>query len=373
MTKVLENAARAVVYTGPEKFEMREFPFPDLGDGDMLVEVELAGVDGSEIHMFHGELEPLNKNAPVIFGDEIIGKVVAAGKDACANRGIKVGDRIVVESRWSCDTCRYCKQGQYYLCRTYGQWNGYGAHSVAESPHLWGGYATHVYVPQVALTYPIPEALPPKAALISCSLLANSARWSMLVEAGPGTNVVVVGPGPQGIGCALAASHAGARVIVVGLEKDAERLRFCSEFGKVETEFFTKGQSATELAAAIQEKYGEIDSVIETAGATSAKELAFEVVRPTGIVANISLPLPQTQPFNWLQALMKELTILNPMSHPHFVDKGLALGASLLEKGLDVGEMVSDVFPLDRAEQAIRTAAYEYGNSALKVVIDPKI
>lgn len=111
-----ETTARGAVYTAPETIEIREFPLPEVGAEDMLVEVQLAGVDGSDIHMLRGELPEFNDLAPVIMGDEIVGEIAKIGDEAAAQRGLAVGDRVIVEAKWPCHDCDACRSGQYYAC-----------------------------------------------------------------------------------------------------------------------------------------------------------------------------------------------------------------------------------------------------------------
>lgn len=368
----MEATARAVVYESAEVFTIREFPLPEISGGDMLVRVALCGVDGSELQQFRGKAAWIERIRPVIFGDEIVGHVAAIGEEAAKARGLKVGDPVIVESRWPCAGCPCCDGGQYYLCRNNPMGRGYGSISSDEAPHLWGGYATHVYVPAGALTYRVPDGLTLPQALLGCSTLANSVHWTRQVEAGPGRTIAVIGPGPQGLGCALAAAEAGARVALIGLARDEARLTLAGQLCDVETFAIRPDESGDAVAERVGAVMGDIDAVIEVAGAQPAKELALKLVRHTGTIAHVSLAHPGVQPVDWVAMLMKEVRMLNPVSHPHAVEAGLDLAARLLARGVDVGTLVSHVFPLDRATDAIRTASYETpGDAPIKVALDP--
>lgn len=369
----MAETARAVVFEAPETFVLRDIPLPDLGPDDLLIRVGLCGVDGSELHMFRGELPWFNERIPIIFGDEIVGTVAAIGDRAKETRKLEIGDRVAVEARWPCNDCRYCAQGQYYLCANNAAGRGYGTISAKESPALWGGYATHTFVPKEALVYRLPAVLDDRAALVSCSLLANSMRWTEQAGAVAGSTLAVIGPGPQGLGCALVAADIGAKVVLIGLERDAGRLEFAKSLGNIETVTIPDGEDVGAVIDRILAILGEVDAVIETAGAAAAKELAFKLVRPTGRVAQVSLPFPLIQSVDWLQLLMKEVTVVNPVSHPHFVAAGLTLGADLLARGIDVGSFISHVFPLEGAAEALRTASYQSGQMPIKIALDPAL
>jgi len=368
------GTARAVVYEGPEVFTPKEIPLPEITGGDMLVKVALCGVDGSELQQFRGKAAWIERIKPVIFGDEIVGHVEAIGDQAAKVRGLKVGDAVIVESRWPCAGCPRCDGGQYYLCKNNPMGRGYGSISSDEAPHLWGGYATHIYVPAAALVYRVPEELTLPQALLGCSTLANSVHWTRQVDAGPGRTIVVIGPGPQGIGCALAATEAGAKVALIGLARDAARLELAEQFCDVKTFAIGPDDTLDAVAARVDEALGDVDAVVEVAGAQPAKDLALKLVKHTGTIAHVSLAHPGVQPVDWVQMLMKEVRVLNPVSHPHAVEAGLDLAANLLRRGVDVGSLVSHTFSLDQATDAIQTASYEKpGDSPIKVALDPTL
>ncbi|MET0886212.1 MAG: zinc-binding dehydrogenase [Mycetocola sp.] len=337
----------------------------------MVIETILCGVDGSEIHMFRGEFDWLNTRAPVIFGDEIIGRVSALGEGTGETRKLRIGDRVVIEARWTCGDCRTCNAGQYYLCERRPRSTGYGLMPCADVPHLMGGYATHVYVPEIALVHPVPEGMSDKTALIGCSPLANGVRWAGMGGTPAGAHTVVIGPGPQGLSCAVAASALGHEVTLVGLEADAARLAVAQEFGISSTYMIPSDAAVADIVQDISSSRGPVDLIIETAGAVPAKSLAFELIRPMGAVVNVSVPSQHIQPINWQRMMTHEVTIYNPLSHPHHVQKGMALAAQLLGNGLDVGDWITHVFGLSQVVESIATAAYETPERPVKVALDP--
>lgn len=374
----MTTLARAVVYEEPHVLGMRELPVPEPGPADLVLEVMMCGVDGSELHIINGELDRPNEKAPLILGDEIIGRVASIGSRARAERCLEVGDVVTVETRWPCaENCRGCAAGNYFLCeKTRGPASGrqgFGSTSISESPGLWGGYATHVFVPGEALVYPVPAALSTETALYACSVLANGLRWAQQADAGEGKTVVVIGPGPQGIACVLAASRAGARVIAVGLARDHARLESAMRAGASAIVTTGSSESVEDSVRRIRAEVGDVDAVIETAGAPAAKQLAYGIVSTMGTVVNVSVPAPRVQDVDWMSLLMREVTVKNPMSHPHSVADALALAVALLEDGLDVGDFITHVFGLEQVEQAIRVAAYQTDESPIKVALDPRV
>lgn len=368
--------ATALVYDGPGSVGMREFPLPAIGPDDVLVEVALAGVDGSEVHMLRGEMRRMNELAPVIFGDEIVGTVARIGERAAVRRGLAQGDLVIVEARWPCHDCPACLAGQYYLCAREGQGEGgtgYGWISCTEPPHLWGGYASHVFVPADALVHRVPDGMSRETALVCASVLANSYRWTRVAGVEMGSTVLVLGPGPQGLGCALASIARGADVFVAGLERDAARLALGSELGVDGTVALPDAEGHDACVEAIANATGDapVDVVIEAAGAQATKDLAVSTVRPMGTIANVAVSAPARASVDWFQMLLKEITIVSPLGHPDSVGPSLRMASRLIARGIDPGRLVSHVFPLAQAEEALRMAAYELEERPVKVAIAP--
>lgn len=370
----MNGVAKSVVFTGTESFEMRDIPLPEIGASEMLVEVELCGVDGSDVHTFRGKLDLWGDQLPMILGDEIIGRIAMIGDEARKTRGLKVGDRVRVESRWPCNECRACKEGQYVLCMNVHVGSGYGGIGLSTYPGLWGGFSTHVYVPEYVMVIPIPEGMSAKTALVATAAFANGVSWTRKAKAGPGTTMAVIGPGPQGLSCALAASAAGAKVVLIGLDRDADRLNFAKDKLGIETLAIKPTDTQEDTVAAVHGILGpDVDAVLEVAGPTVAKDLAHALVRIRGIVVHCGFPSPKVQPIDWMQIMLKDLTLMSPVGHPHETRNGLAVAQDLQKNGIDVGDWVTHVYPLEKAEEALRVAAYETAEAPIKVALAPGV
>jgi alcohol dehydrogenase len=374
MDDATRERAVAAVYEGPETISVQEFPLPEVGPTGMLVDVTVAGIDGSDIKFLHGENDTINDLAPVIMGDEIVGEVVRIGEEAAERRGLSVGDRVVVEAKLPCMNCEFCVRGNYYTCEKGWRGHTYGWIGCEEPPHLWGSYASHVFVPDRARVYEVPENLPPRSALVGASVLANGYRWTESAGVSLGDDVAVLGPGPQGLGCTLLAELRGATVVTVGLERDRERLRKAEEFGAADTVVTEDDQSAPEVSRSIVDAFGgrEPDVVIEAAGAQSAFDIAVELVRPQGRIAHVSLAGNERIAVDLDELLLKEVEVQNLLSHPHTVAPALKLASDLEEGPIDLASLVSHSFPVEEAETALRTAGYERDARPLKVVLEPE-
>ena len=95
---------RALYYTEPFKFDVRQVPIPKCGDDDVLLKVSCCGVCGTDAHIHEGEFIA---KFPLIPGHEAIGKVVEVGKNV---KDFQLGDRVVadvgISVRASLSACR---------------------------------------------------------------------------------------------------------------------------------------------------------------------------------------------------------------------------------------------------------------------------
>ena len=100
------NTAKATVlehFNAP--LVARDFPLPQAEPGAALVRTEMAGICGTDVHLWKGE-SPIT--LPVILGHETVGRVEQLGpgldKD-WSDQPLKVGDHVTWTSATSCGRC----------------------------------------------------------------------------------------------------------------------------------------------------------------------------------------------------------------------------------------------------------------------------
>ena len=144
------SKVRAAVLTAFEKpLEIREYDLPtSLGRGEALVRVEMAGICGTDVHLWLGQLPiPL----PVIMGHETVGRIegLCPGvENDWRGNPLHVGDRICWASSIACGECFYCRmKNQPTRCvsrKAYGI-----SYCASDAPHLRGGYAEKILEEQI--------------------------------------------------------------------------------------------------------------------------------------------------------------------------------------------------------------------------------
>lgn len=362
------RTSRAIVQTGVRAFEMREFPLPDIGREDGLLQVDACGICGSDYEQFDGTL-PVR--LPVIPGHEPVGTIVAVGDEAARRWGVQEGDRVCVETMIPCGACRPCVTGRYTLCSGSRRMNAYGFLNVEVAPFLWGGYSEYLYLAPRSLVHKIDSSIAPEVATLFNPLGAGF-RWAVeMPDLKVGNTVLILGPGQRGLASLIAAREAGAGTIIIsGLAADERKLSLAKELGAD----VTVNVEADDLGATVREATGGrlADVAIDvTAYATGAVTDAIDLTRRGGVVVLAGTkganPVPD---FMSDKVVMKELTI-----------KGaLGVNWSSYEQAIRTIEsskyplerMHTHTLPLEEAERAIRIlAGDESGEDGVHIALVP--
>jgi 2-desacetyl-2-hydroxyethyl bacteriochlorophyllide A dehydrogenase len=210
---------RAFVVTGPGRCEVAEVENPRPSPGQVVVDVERAGVCGTDVEFFTGEMAYLQQGHaayPLRLGHEWCGTVSAVGDDVDPGW---LGRRTTGDTMLGCGTCARCRDGRHHVCedrREVGIRGGFP-----------GALAGQVAVPVTAL-HPLPDDVDEVAGtLVEPGGSALRSVWGAALR--PGERVLVFGPGTIGLLAAMFALAHGAHVHVLGL--DRRSLDFASELG----------------------------------------------------------------------------------------------------------------------------------------------
>ena len=151
---------KGVAYLGNGRVEVREYPVPKPGPGEVLVELKSAGICGSDLHKYHRDEEWAEARNGMIAGHEGAGVVVALGpgiEDSVPMIG--VGDRVSIYHSLGCGRCAYCLEGMPVFCR----------HEGAFGRTRDGCHANYVTAP-ASMCLPLPDACSfPTGALLACT------------------------------------------------------------------------------------------------------------------------------------------------------------------------------------------------------------
>jgi len=334
---------------GRGNVQVRDVPEPTPGPGQVKVEVQAAGVCGSDLHIYYDEIA-ITIEPPVVMGHEFAGVIVelGAGVDQLA-----VGDRVTCETTaWSCGQCLQCRLGHYNMC----------ANRKVVGYAVDGCFARYCVVNERQV-----HRLPDNVDFLAGALTEPAAccvhAVLELTTISAGDVVVLTGPGPIGLLCLQLVKAAGGYAVVCGTSLDAERLALARQFGadrivNVETE------NALELIGRLTDSQGA-DIFLECAGAPAAARFGLEATRRGGQYTQVGLfPGPFELKFD--QIAYKELRVTGSLGQRWTSwQRALALMA---HGQVDTRSLVSHVLPLTEWREAFRLFEQKQG---LKIVLEP--
>jgi len=338
---------------------LQEFPLPARPEpGAALVRTEMAGICGTDVHLWKGEL-PIT--LPVILGHETVGRVEQLGEGLerdWTGQPLKVGDRVTWTSSTSCGQCYYCAvKRQPTRCphrRAYGI--GYRCD---QPPHFLGGYAEFHCLRPRANIFKLPGDLLTEALVgAGCALITaihgierTGIEWQ--------DTVVVQGTGPVGISALAVAKSAGAvRVIVLGGPK--HRLEMARRFGADDIiDIGEVRESAARLDAVRQLTGGYgADVVLECVGHPNAVVEGMEMCRDGGKYLVLG-HYCDAGPVSWNPHIVtrKQLQVFGSWSsEPRHLQAAIEF-LRTRQREFPFAAMVTHRFPLAQANEALATTA----------------
>lgn len=339
---------KAFVKTGhaPREGGIKEIPTRAPSYGEARVKVDSCGVCGSDLHAYASDPGFEWVKIPVTLGHEFSGTVEEVGESVS---GIEGGDRVVAIAIQGCGECDLCRAGSTQLC----------ADRVSLGLDLDGGMAEYAVMPARHLVTVPPELDLGIAALcepLAVAVHAVNARSDVK----PGGTVVVSGPGPIGLLCALVARLAGARVLVTGLGADSKRRLPVARLAGLRTADL--GEASLEEHLLKELGTAQPDLWIESSGSVRALGSALDSVRPGGNVTVVGL-YPEDLTFFPTVAVRREIGVnfSYTCNHPDY-----RTALELLASGsVDPGPLIS-TYPLERAPEAFEAVR---GSQAIKAVL----
>jgi L-iditol 2-dehydrogenase len=289
---------KALLLRNYRELEVTEFPTPEIGEEEVLVQVRACGICGSDVHGFDGSSG--RRIPPLVMGHEASGVVARVGKQAGT---FQEGDRVTFDSTVYCGECFFCRRGRVNLCE-HRQVLGVSCGDYRRH----GAFAEFVAVPQ-HIVYRLPDLLGfQEAALIESVSIAVHATHRTPVRLGD--TAVVVGTGMIGLLVVQALRAAGCtRIIAVDI--DDFKLERARELGADE------GLNAkqVDVASAIAERTEGrgADLAMEVVGAAASVNTALSAVRKGGSVTLVGNLAPKVE--MPLQAIVtRELSLFGSCS-----------------------------------------------------------
>jgi alcohol dehydrogenase/L-iditol 2-dehydrogenase len=319
---------RAVLLeSSPRRLRVAEdWPEPEPGPGEVLVQVRGVGICGSDLALVTGKRQP--PRFPWLVGHETFGEVVRAGEGVETHRP---GQRVVVEPNFPCFTCLACASGRTSACQR--------RQSLGFS--VPGTLAERITVP-AAFAWPTPPDWDEADAVCAEPLVvARTAirRAAAALRAGDGTlgpagdNCLVVGTGSQGVLlCVALAEH---KISPGLLEPHQGRRKLAELVGGRPVDPDDRG----------------FDLVFETSGTGAGLDEAIGRAAPGGLVVLIGQS-SQPVPVATRTVVQRQLTLLGSLIYEHPGD----FAATFAGSSPGAGRVLRASYPMAETPDAFRAA-----------------
>jgi L-iditol 2-dehydrogenase len=346
----------------------------------------LSGVCGTDKHTYRGETRQYagtpherELSYPLICGHENVGVIEETGGEVLDSEGMRLapGDRVVPAANVPCGRCYACRNGlPYYECAHLEDY-GNSLHCGAP-PHLFGGWAEHLYVLPGTPLFRVPDELPDRVAVLTEVMAVThgleTARLVAAAMGGPtvGESVAVVGFGPVGLCHLLKARLLGCGKLIAS-DRLPRRLELARAFGAT----LTLDASATEAAERVElvreHTAGRgADIVVDCSGVPETFPECLRLVRQGGVVveAGAFVDLGPVSVNPNADICTRGITVIGVGGEraTSYVPAMRMLAQNLDRLPFD--RIVTHHLPLGRAAEALEVAQRD---GAMKVVIEPHL
>jgi len=338
MADAVTQPVLALVLERKGELALREIDLPHTaGPDDVKVAIDTVGVCGSDVHYYtHGRIGPFVVEAPMVLGHEAAGVVTEIGANV---RNFAIGDRVCMEPGIPDFCSRAAKLGIYNVDPAVRFWATPPIH----------GILTRDAVHPAALTYKLPDNVSfAEGALVEPFAIGMQAASRARIV--PGDTAVVIGCGPIGIMAALAALAGGCSEVIIS-DFSAEKLAIAGSYAGI-TPVNIGEQNLAEVVAERTRGWGA-DIVFEASGSPKAYDGVFNIVRPSGALVLIGLPVEPVT-FDVPGAIAKEVRIETVFRYANIFDRALAVIAS---GKLDFKRLITATYPFAESILAFERAA----------------
>jgi len=319
---------KSIVIKQPNQLVIEDRPLPQPAPGEVRVKISLAGICGSDSHIYRGH-NPFAKY-PRVIGHEFFGVIDAVGEDVATDR---IGQRVSVDPVISCGHCYPCSIGKPNVCTSL----------VVLGVHRDGGFSEFAVVPEKN-AWQIQAAIPDESAVMiePFTIAAN-----VTGQVNPTENDValIYGAGPMGLTTVQALKGVYGVKQVVVVDRIEERLTMATKSGAD----LVINNNEQSLAATLEEKGIKPTLIVDAACHPSILQEAVSLASPAARIVIMGF---SSEPCSVVQQGItgKELTIfssrLNANKFPVVID--------WLARGLiDPAKLVTHKFRYQHVTDAI--------------------
>ena len=367
-SQAVPKTAHVAMLTSLEHYDIKEFPIPEVGDGDILVKVEGCGICGTDAHEF--KKDPFGL-IPVALGHEGTGEIVKMGKNVktdSAGKPLKVGDKVV--------TCMIFKDDPDIEMFDLNKKNIGGADVYGLLPdddiHLNGWFSDYILVREGSSIFNVSDLdLDSRILIEPCAVLVHAverAKTTGILRFN--SRVVVQGCGPIGLICIAVLRTMGIENIVA-VDGNEQRLEFAKKMGADKSVNFMEHKGIEALSGAVKEAFGGhlADFAFQCTGSPAAHSNIYKFIRNGGGLCELGFFInggdATINPH--FDLCSKEITLVGSWV---YTLRDYATTFDFLKRaqaiGLPMKELITHRFPLDEINEAHRTNLAQKG---LKIAI----
>ena len=342
-------------------FELREYPVPDPEPGAVLVRLTRAGVCGSDLHIWRGEMKAVYGAVPadLTFGHEMCGRVERLGVGVTvdsAGQPLREGDRVTFVYFFPCGRCPVCLRDEMGSCPRKGR-----ANRVAGTPPYFNNaFGDYYYLRPGGWVFRVPDEVSDDVVTPANCALAQVVYGLARAGLRPGDTLVVQGAGGLGLNAVAIARDMGADRVVV-LDRMASRLELARAFGADHALSLDELPTPERRIEAVQELTGGFgaDVVADFVGYPDVVPEGLRMLRGGGCYLEVGSIAPGNVFSYDATALVRASARLVAVSN--YSPWALARALAFLRRNLrrfPFERLVSHVFPLARIGEAFRQAEW---------------
>jgi len=329
----------------PGEIVIEDLPIPEIGEKDVLIKVQRAGICGTDVSVVQGKI---TARLPVTLGHEFCGTIAKLGTDL--ETDLKEGDPVVSGGGWGCGDCDFCAQGMGLYCKN----------RVSLGRNTDGCMAEYIKVDYRAV-HRMPETVSfdegQNMVNIACSV-----RAFKKVPLLQGKRVAVFGPGNAGLIMLQLFKMAGAEKVAMVGTRDF-RLEMAKKFGANRV---VNVKHEDPIKSILDWCPEGVDLAVEASGKASVLEDCIGVLKPGGSIVVFGIFSDRIKDFDPSFLYYKEPVVYGSKGAAGAFKEALQI---LEEKKLEILPMITHRFPLEETAAAFKIFEDKIPD-ALRIVIE---
>jgi len=339
---------KALIYSQPEKYEIKEVPIPEITDNQILLKIKSCGICKTDVHIHKGDFI---SQFPLIPGHEFTGVIEKLGSKV---KGLNIGDRVTCDNTILCGNCYWCKKDRPLYCENFYSMGVTGPGGFAEYAAVnfdkCFKFSDNLSFDEASFTEPI-----------ACSIHGMDT-----IDITFGDEVLLLGSGPTGMILAQLIKYGGASRIVVAASKKF-KLDVLNKIGISDTLQIDRNDWKANRYKIKKLYPDDFDIVLDATGSAPVIEEAIKFTKKGAKLVIYGVCDKKDRiSLSPYEIFEKELKIIGSFAQTHCFDRAV----KYLEKGIiKVAPLITHKFSLDDYSKALEIVMS--GKENIKVIINP--